>query len=68
MGPAFPDLDGLLREFHAIYDTGDLAAADAFHESIDSLGLRATDAAGNTYRVFNILFQPGGLLFVALPA
>jgi hypothetical protein len=67
-GPEFPRLRVRLDAFLAVYDSGDLAGASALHEEIDDLGLRAVDSLGRTYRVWNVNFQEGGLLFNADPA
>lgn len=67
-GPAFPRLRVKLDAFLAVFDTDSLAYASALHEEIDRLGLVATDPAGRTYRVWNVLFQEGGLLFQADPS
>lgn len=67
-GPAFPMLRARLDEFLAVFNTGDLPTASAVHEQIDGLGLRAVDPSGTMYRVWNVNFQEGGLLFNAEPA
>jgi hypothetical protein len=67
-GPEFPRLQARLDAFLGVYGSGDLARASALHEAIDELGLRAVDSLGRTYRVWNVNFQEGGLLFNAEPA
>jgi hypothetical protein len=66
-GSAFSRIRVDLDAFLAAFDTGDLSLASRLHEEIDSLGLVATDSAGRAYRVWNVLFQEGGLLFQADP-
>ena len=66
-GPAFSRIRVALAAFLAAFDAGDLSLASRLHEEIDSLGLVATDSAGRAYRVWNVNFQEGGLLFNADP-
>jgi hypothetical protein len=67
-GPGFPRLRARLDAFLALFEGGDLAGASGLHEEIDDLGLRAVDSLGRTYRVWNVNFQEGGLLFQADPS
>jgi hypothetical protein len=65
-GPAFLRLRRMLDAFLAAYNTGDLQRASQLHEEIDRLGLVAIDPSGKSYRVSNVNFQRGGLLFSAI--
>jgi hypothetical protein len=66
-GPDFQRLRPHLEAFLSLFDSGDLARAADLHDEIDRLDLRATDSLGRTYRVRNVVFQIGGLLFQADP-
>jgi hypothetical protein len=66
-GPGFARLRPMLDAFLATFNSGDLERAYELHEEIDRLGLVATDPAGKSYRLTNVIFQRGGLLFNAAP-
>lgn len=64
-GAGFARIRAMLDRFDEAYVTGNLERAFVVHEEIDRLGLRATDADGNVYAVFNVHFQQDALLFAA---
>lgn len=66
-GPASPRLRARLEAFFDVFASGSTDQASQLHDDIDGLGLVATDRAGQRYRVRNVYFQEGGLLFNADP-
>lgn len=66
-GPAFPRVGEKVDTFLAAFETGSIADASGLHDELGRLGLVATNSSGSTYKVWNINFQAGGLLFNATP-
>lgn len=66
-GSAFPRISVALAAFLAAFDAGDVSLASRLHEELDRFGLVASDLDGRSYRVSNVNFQRGGLLFQADP-
>ncbi len=62
-GPAFPAIQAILDRFLAAFGSGNMRLASEIHEEIDRRGLVATTPTGGQYSVFNVCFQPNGLLF-----
>ena len=64
-GPAFPTIAAMLHRFNTVFESGTIADASAVHDLIDDVGMVATDAGGNVFKVSAVYFQEGGLLFSA---
>jgi hypothetical protein len=64
-GPGFSRLGPLLEAVQGVFREGDVHRALAMSNDIDALGFWALDDVGRRFRVSNLHFQQGGLLFFA---
>ncbi len=64
-GPGFCRLEPMLNAFKDTFKAGDVDRALAMSGDVDALGFWGTDPAGRRFRVSNVQFNQGGLLFFA---
>ena len=64
-GPGFARIGPLIEAFRQVFAAGDVERALAMSNEVDRLGLWAKDPANRRFRLSNLQFQQGALLFFA---
>jgi hypothetical protein len=64
-GPGFARIGPKVDAIRNVFAGGDVERALALSDDVDALGLWAMDPAGRFFKLSNVQFQQGGLLFFA---